>query len=78
MASGKLPDGVHVGRGFEERLVGAGKRRSHNLMIPSNEPPEARVPGMEERARREVTDRVAVRYEKRLAAKCLILFKMGN
>lgn len=47
-------------------------------MIPSNEPPEARVPGMEERARREVTDRVAVRYEKRLAAKCLILFKMGN
>lgn len=33
-------------------------------MIPSNEPPEARVPGIEERARREVTERVAVRYEK--------------
>lgn len=70
MASGKLPDGVHVGRGLEERLVGAGKRRSHNLMIPSNEPPEARVPGMEERARREVTDRVAVRYERGWMLKC--------
>lgn len=64
MASGKLPDSVHVGRGLEERLVAEGKRRSHSLMIPSNEPPEARVPGIEERARRDVTERVAVRYEK--------------
>lgn len=68
---GKLLDGVYVGCGLEEWLVGVGKWRFYNLMILLNELLEVRVLGMEERVRREVMDCVVVCYERGWMLKCL-------